>query len=319
MKKSWGFLTVAVTFLLPAIFFCARYNENSAPKYYERSEKIMGTTVTLKASGISAKTAVDKSFAALFKFVENVNDDVNSLNESAGSDTFVKISPEVFEMLKLARLYSELTDGAFDVTVGAAVDLWRTARKNKIPPSPAEIETVKLLVGFEHLHLNEKETGARLDLVGAKINLGGVGKGYGVDIIRKIFEDEGIRDGIIDFGTSSIFAFGKKRIGLKNPRGKHEISEVVEIENAALSTSGDYEQFFVANGRRFHHIIDPKTCLPTDNGVASVTIALKKDVENCGAISDILSTSLLILGKDSSQKILETLPPKSVVIFWEEK
>ena len=303
---------LAATLLLTAIFVCGC---GEKVERYERSEKMMGTVVTLKASGVSAKTAVDKSFAELFKFVETVKADAENLNSAAGSEAFVKVSPEVFEMLKLSRRYSELTGGAFDVTVGAAVDLWRNARKTKILPSLDEIDAARNLVGFEHLHLNEAEHSARLDLVGAKINLGGIGKGYGVDIVRKIFSEHGITDGMIDFGTSSIFVFGKKKIGIKNPRNDNELSEVVELENAALSTSGDYEQFFIADGRRYHHIINPKTCLPTDNGVASVTITVKGSVENCGAISDILSTSFLILGEESAQKLLEDLPPKSVEIL----
>lgn len=303
---------LAATFMLTAIFICGCVNE--PPPTFERTEKIMGTLVTLKASGGNAGVAVDESFTMLFKFVKTVKTDVDLLNDGAGSGQFVKISAEVFEMLKLAQHYSELTDGAFDVTVGAAVDLWRTARKTKKLPTPEELADVRKVVGFEHLHLNETEQSAMLDLAGVKINLGGVGKGYGVDIVREIFAKYGINDGIIDFGTSSIFVFGKKKIGIKNSRSDGDLSEIVELENAALSTSGDYEQFFVANGRRWHHIIDPKTCLPTDNGVASVTVIVPDNVENCGTVADILSTSVFTLGEDLGKTFCKNLPKISVYI-----
>ena len=101
------------------------------------------------------------------------------MNESAGSGEFVKVSAGVFEMLKLSQHYSELTGGAFDVTLGAAIDLWRNARKSKTLPSPEEIDAVKNFVGYKPLNLNESEQSAMIDTFGVKINLGGVGKGYG--------------------------------------------------------------------------------------------------------------------------------------------
>ena len=298
--------------LLTAIFISGRTNEIST--HYERTEKVMGTFVTLKAQGKNSRAAVDESFDEIFALIKNIQNDVTKLNESAGSGEFVKVSPDVFTILKLSQYYSELTGGAFDVTCGAAVDLWRNARKSGTLPSPDQIDSVKNLVGYKHLLLNEAEQSAKLDLAGVKVNLGGVGKGYGSDVARKIFLKQGITDGIIDFGTSSIFAFGKKKIGIKNPRNDDEIAQVIELEDAALSTSGDYEQFFIVDGRRYHHIINPKTCSPADNGIASVTIALRGNFDNCGAVTDILSTSVLILGQEHSKNFLKNLPVESVII-----
>ena len=306
----------AAIFFLTAIFICACGNEKiSEPEHYERAEKIMGTIVTLKAQGKNSKAAVDESFDEIFKLVDVIKADTKILNETAGSGEFIKISADVFKMLKLSQNYSELTDGAFDVTIGAAVDLWRNARKEKILPAPEEIDAVKNFVGYKHLHLNEAEQSAMIDTAGMKINLGGVGKGYCADVARKIFIKHAITDGIIDLGTSSIFAFGKKKIGLKNPQAENKISEVIELENDALSTSGDYEQFFIVDGRRYHHIIDPKTCSPADNGIASVSVTVSGDVENCGTIADILSTAILIRGEDSDENFLKNLPIKSVVKY----
>ena len=300
--------------LLTAIFICGCGKEVEQVNHYERTEKIMGTLVTLKAQGKNSRAAVDESFDEIFALVEDIKADVTKLNDSAGSGEFVKVSPDVFTILKLSQHYSELTDGAFDVTVGVAVDLWRNARKSETLPLKEEIDSARKLVGYKHLILNEAEQSAKLDLVGVKVNLGGVGKGYGVDVARRIFIKHGITDGIIDFGTSSIFAFGKKKIGLRNPRGEHEVSEVIELDNSALSTSGDYEQFFIVEGRRYHHIINPKTCLPTDNGIASVSVIVSSDVESCGAVADISSTAILVLGENNSKEFLKDSPTVSVII-----
>ncbi|MBQ9487112.1 MAG: FAD:protein FMN transferase [Selenomonadaceae bacterium] len=289
MKKFFSALLILATLF---IFGC----QDSAPVTYERSEKVMGTLVTLKATGQDAQGTVDESFAKIFEFVENVKVDVKNLNDGAGNGEFVKISPAVFEVLKISQEYAEKTNGAFDVTIGAAVDLWKVAKKNKILPTPEEIDAVKNLVGYKHLHLDEKNGSAYLDTAGVKINLGGVGKGYGVDIARKIFIQHKISDGLIDFGTSTIYAFGKKNIGVKNPRGDG-LAEVLEVENAAISTSGDYENFFEIDGKRYHHIINPVTCMPAENSAGSSTVIIPSDVENCGTVADILSTANFIQNK----------------------
>jgi len=284
MKKILMSLLIFTTLF---IFGCKE------PVTYERTEKVMGTLVTLKATGDDAQVAVDESFAKIFEFVDAVKVDVKNLNDGAGNGQFVKISPEVFEVLKISKEYYGLTDGAFDVTIGAAVDLWKVARKNKSLPTLEEIDAVKVLVGSEHLHLDEKNCSAYVDTAGVKINLGGVGKGYGADIARKIFLRYKINDGLIDFGTSTIYAVGKKSIGIKNPKGDG-LTEIIEIENAAVSTSGDYENFFVVDGKRYHHIIDPVTCAPVESDGASSTVTVSNDVENCATVADILSTSKFI-------------------------
>lgn len=292
MKKFFVALLVMAFFILGC----------KSPVTYERTENIMATVVTLKATGIDAQVAVDESFEKIFEFVEDVKVDVKKINDGAGNGEFVKISPNVFEVLKISQEYAEITGGAFDVTIGAAVDLWKVAKKNKSLPAQEEISRVKNFVGYKHLHLDEKKCSVYLDTAGMKINLGGVGKGYGVDIARKIFLQHGIFDGLIDFGTSTIFAVGTKRIGLRNPRAEN-FSDVVEISDAAISTSGDYENFFEVDGKRYHHIINPATCQPVDSGVISATVKVSNEVENCGTVADILSTSVFILGKERSEKI----------------
>lgn len=276
-----------------------------AEKNYTRTEEIFNTPVMMNASGENAKIAVDESFEKIFEFVEKIKTDTKNLNENAGKN-FVKISPEVFEMLKISRKYSEMTGGAFDVTIGAAIDLWKNARKNKILPSEEEISEIKNLIGYENLILDEKNLSAKLAKVGMKINFGGVGKGYGVDIARKIFEKYEIDDGIINFGTSSIFAFGEKKIGIKNPHEKN-LSEIILLKNSALSTSGDYENFFILDGKKYHHIINPQTCKPTESGINSVSVEVSGDIENCGAVADILSTTIFVFGKERGKNFISKI------------
>ena len=293
---------ILIAAMIFAVFFMSSCGKNT--ENYSRTEEIFGTPVMMSASGENAKIAVDESFEKIFEFVEKIKADTKNLNENAGKN-FIKISPEVFEVLKISRKYSEMTDGAFDVTMGAAIDLWKVARKNQKLPSEEEILNAKNLIGYENLILDEKNLSAKLEKVGMKINLGGVGKGYGTDIARKIFEKYKIADGIINFGTSSIYAFGEKKIGIKNPRVEGEISEIILLKNSALSTSGDYENFFILDGKKYHHIINSQTCKPTESGINSVSVEVSGEIENCGAVADILSTTIFILGEERGKNFVE--------------
>ena len=264
----------------------------------ERSEIKMGTVITLKATGSNAQAAVEESFAKISELEKNIYADVQKIEAASGNGEKIKISPEVYEILETAQKYSELTDGAFDITCGAAVELWRIDTKNPRVPTNDELSAVKNFVGHEHLHLRDGT--AYLDLRGVKLNLGGVAKGYGVDLVRKIFSAHGIHDGLIDFGNSTIFAIGKKKIGIKNPDNPSELAEIVEIKDCAISTSGDYEKFFIVEGRRYSHIIDPKTCAPANSTISSISVVVSNDVKNCATVSDILSTAFFVNGNNNS-------------------
>ena len=292
MKKFFTVMILLTTILLTG---CGN-------SHCERSENFMGTIITLKADGSDAQSAVDEGFRAIEALQKNIFADLQKIEDAAESGEFVEVSPDVYKILEIAQIFSELTDGAFDVTVGAAIELWGFDKKNFRVPTDDELANVKNFVGYKHLHLRDGKV--YLDKRGVKIKLGGVAKGYGVDLVREIFVAHGINDGLIDFGTSTIFAVGKKKIGVKNPRVENELSAVVELKNSALSTSGDYEKFFVANGHHYGHIFDPKTCSPIEWKNFSVTVMVDGSVKNCGTVADILSTTAFVMGKERVEKIL---------------
>lgn len=267
----------------------------------ERSEILMETVITLKVTGSDAQAAIDESFTRIAELEKNIFADVKKIEESAGNGEFIEISPEVYEILEIAQKYSELTNGAFDVTCGAAVELWGIETKNSRVPNLEEIAAVKNFVGREHLHLHNGK--AQIDLRGVKLNLGGIAKGYGVDLTRKIFAKYGIRDGLIDFGNSTIFAIGNKKIGIKNPDDPSKLAEIVEIKDCAISTSGDYEKFFIVEGRRYAHIIDPKTCAPAASGISSISVIVSDDEKNCATVADIFSTAFFVTGIERAEEI----------------
>ena len=289
------------TFLSLMIFVTTALFYGCGVTTCERSEIAMGTVVTLKATGSNAQATVEESFARIAELEKNISADVQKIEDAAEVE-FVKISPEVYEILETAQEYSELTDGAFDVTCGAAVELWGIGTKNPRVPTDDELDAVKNFVGHEHLHLRDGM--AYLDLRGVKLNLGGVAKGYGVDLARKTFAKHGINNGLIDFGNSTIFAIGKKKIGIKNPNNPSELTEIIELKDCAISTSGNYEKFFIIEGHRYSHIIDPKTCTPANPTISSISVVVSADEKNCATVSDILSTTLFVTDRYCTEEIL---------------
>ena len=260
----------------------------------ERSDIAMDTVITLKAKGANAQVAIDEGFNRIAALEKSIMADIAKINAAAGSENFVQVSQDTYEMLKTAQEYSERTNGAFDITIGAAVELWNVGGESPRVPSNEEIEAIKSFVGYRHLHLKDEECSARLDLKGVKIDLGALAKGYAVDLVRQIYIDNKIKDGLINFGTSTIYAFKKKRIGIKDPQQIDKIREVIKLKNAAISTSGDYIKYFVIDGKRYHHIIDPRTCEPAQSGVSSVSVIVDGSVEHCAMIADILSTAAFV-------------------------
>jgi thiamine biosynthesis lipoprotein len=239
--------------------------------------------------------------------------DVLRLNAAAGKDA-VKLSPEVIEVLGLARHYSELTGGKFDVTFAALSGLWRFDQDmDRVVPSRAAIAARLPLIGWQDLVVDAAAGTAALRRRGMSVNLGGIGKGYAVDRASAILRRRGFADFLVQAG-GDLYVGGRPkgrawRLGIQDPRGPADTPfAIVELSNATFSTSGDYERFFMQDGRRYHHIIDPATGQPA-MASRSVTLVTSKAVE-----ADALAKAVFILGPDAGLKLIEQLPGVEGVI-----
>ena len=148
------------------------------------------------------------------------------------------------------------------------------------------------------------------------VDAGGIAKGMAADEVRKIYRKHGIKNGLINLGGSSLYALGVNnedkpwRIGLRHPRkddAKEKIA-VLPLTDEALSTSGDYERFFETDGQRYHHIIDPRLGRPAPSGLMSVTITAADKLEDAGMLTDLLTTTVFVLGPEQGTRFLRTLP-----------
>ena len=239
--------------------------------------------------------------------------DVTRLNAAAGQVP-VAVSAEVFEVLTLGRQISEWTGGKFDVTFGALSGLWKfdQDQDDSIPPRAAVVARLPD-VDYSALELDPARRTAFLGRRGMRVHLGGIGKGYAVDRGAALLRARGITDFVIQSG-GDLFVSGRRgdrpwRLGIRDPRGPADRSfATLDLSNGTFSTSGDYERFFLNNGVRYHHILDPDLGEPA-RGCRSVTIVADKAV-----LADALSTGVFILGPEKGMALIERLPDVEGVI-----
>jgi thiamine biosynthesis lipoprotein len=218
----------------------------------------------------------------------------------------VKVSPELFFVLQKAEEVSRKTDGAFDVTVGPMVSLWRTARKSGRLPTPKEIASARKRVGWRKVRLDPRRRTVRLLAAGMKLDLGGIAKGYADDEALKVLNARGIRRALVEAGGDIVTGDPPPnqkgwRIEIENmgPEGKPGF---VTISNQAISTSGDTAQYVEIGGRHYSHVVDPRTGLGLTSRV-NVTVLARR-----GITTDSLSTALSVLGPEEGRKLLQSFP-----------
>ena len=294
---------------------------SDAPRLVERSRLSMGSTLRLAAwtsDQAGAQTAFDEVFAE-FDRLENMmsvwrpGSDILRVNQAAGVRP-VPVSADLRDVLKEARQISEWTDGKFDVTFGALAGLWKFDQdQDNVVPDMREVRRRLPLIDYRAIQIDNTAGTVFLTRKGMSMHLGGIGKGYAIDHGVAILRRHGFRDFMIQAG-GDMYVAGLKdgrpwRLGIQDPRGpsNHSFAEL-DLSDGTFSTSGDYERFFMKDGRRYHHILDPAVGEPA-RGSRSVTI-----VANRGVVADGLSTGVFILGPEAGMALIERLPDVEGVI-----
>lgn len=296
-------------------------NVTATSHLIERAGLAMGSELNLTAwtsDSAAAEAAFDASFNDFNRLdrlmsVWKEDSDILRLNAAAG-DHAVQVNPDTFEALRIAKEIGDWTGGKFDVTFGALSNLWRFDQdQDDRIPDPAEVKRRLPLIDYQALVLDEHTGTAFLRRKGMRAHLGGIGKGYAVERSVKIFRDRGLKDFMIQAG-GELYVGGKKgerpwKLGINDPRGPGGSSfAAVELSDATFSTSGDYERFFIKDGVRYHHILDPDTGGPA-RGCRSVTIVADRPV-----LADGLSTGVFVLGPEKGMALIERLPNVEGVI-----
>ena len=287
----------------------------------ERSRLSMGSEVRLTAWTADEPRAL-RAFEQVFIEFDRLDrllsvwhpeSDVSRINAAAGRAP-VTVAPETLEVLHAARQIGDWTDGKFDVTFGALSGLWKFDhdQDDRVPPL-AEVQSRLPLVDYRALEVDAAARTASLRRPGMRVHLGGIGKGYAVDRAAALLRAQGLTDFLIQSG-GDLYAAGRRgdrpwRAGIQDPRGAaDQLFAVMDLRDETFSTSGDYERFFLRDGRRYHHILDPDDGVPA-RGCRSVTIVARKAM-----LADALSTGVFVLGHEAGMALIERLPDVEGVI-----
>lgn len=243
---------------------------------------------------------------------------VSQLNFSNGALP-LKIDLHTFSVLKAAQRYYKLSEGAFDITAAPLTSLWRACINNKVLPLENKIHSLLAFVSGEGITFDEKSLTVQLQN-GQAIDLGGIGKGYAADMALEICKDNGINSAFINLG-GNVKTLGKKingepwMIGLQDPRSKRgDFIAALSISDNSVVTSGDYEKYFEVSGKRYHHILDPKTGYPSKSDLMSATIVSKFSID-----ADALSTAVFVSGLDRGMELIKKSPGTEGVLITKEK
>ncbi len=224
---------------------------------------------------------------------------ISRINRQAGKEP-VPVDRDTFAVLRQAKAYGELTEGAFDVTVGPLADLWRRALREKQLPGDEAIWQTMELVDYRDVLLDEGAQTVLLRQSGQRIDLGGIAKGYAVDGLRDLLRQRDVRRALLDLGGTVATLGCRLPVGIRNPfLPQGAPMGTLMLEDRVVVTSGVYERCAYMGGRRYHHIVDPRTGYPAESGLVSVSLVGER-----GAALDALATAALILGPEQSMPLL---------------
>jgi len=292
-----------------------------APHVVERSRPAMGSQLRLSAwttddaPAVSAFERVFREFDRLESLLSvwKPGSDVIRINDAAGREP-VTVSDDTLTVLAAAAQASEWTGGKFDITFGALADIWKFDHdQDNTVPNRRAIEARLPFVDYRLVQIDRTNRTAFISKAGARIHLGGIGKGYAVDRAAAILRERGLHDFLIQSG-GDLYVAGRNgngpwKLGINDPRGPAgQTFATLELGDGTFSTSGDYERFFIKDGTRFHHLIDPDRGEPA-TGTRSVTI-----VADRAMLADVLSTGVFIMGPSAGMALIERLPQVEGVI-----
>lgn len=312
-KLITAFLLLIPVFLLVG---CATslLADKPTPEYITKSEFLLNTQVTINLYDKQEEALLDQCFTLISKY-ENIysrtleGSELYHINQGTAphEGRTYRISDEMSELLKYGLYYSELSGGAFDITIEPLSSLWDFTAMNPKLPSYLDIQAAIPFVDYRNIDLKQNELIFHKDGVG--IDLGAIAKGYIADRIKDYLKSEGVQSAMINLG-GNVLCIGTKpngkpfRVGIQKPfADRNEIIGVVDTFDLSIVSSGVYERCFTIDNVLYHHILNPKTGYPYDNGLISVTILSKQSVDGDG-----LSTTCFALGLIKGLELIESLP-----------
>lgn len=291
--------------------YLAITRKDKAPAPFQQSQGVIFGTVynasyqcdsSLNASILEELHAVDRSLSMF-----NPKSTISRINSGESDET----DPLLRTILQVSAEVSRATDGAFDITVAPLVNAWGFGFKQGALPDSAQVDSLRQLIGWNRISLKDNRL-VRED-PRMVIDLSAVAKGFGSDCVAEMFRRKGIENFMIEIGgevvTSGVNAKGNPwRIGVNKPEEdststQNQLQTILQMNNCAMATSGNYRNFYISNGRKIAHTIDPKTGYPVQHSILSSTV-----IGPTCAVADAFATSFMVMGMEKSLKVLEKHP-----------
>lgn len=316
---------------------------------------MMDTAVTIKVflpdstGEPQAATAIAAVFAELERLDSlmssyRADSEVAAINRAAGANNTgnasqaneIGISTDVDSVIRAAQYVSACTEGAFDITIAPVLRLWGFGTDSLAVPSRNAITSRLPLVNFRHLRLRRKSAvpshaspdslnqnlaTISFEQPGMAIDLGGIAKGYAADVAARMLAQRGYDDVLIAVGgdlrmTATALTAGKRYIWIKHPRQPDKFFARFRLDRGAVSTSGDYERYFERDGKRYHHILDPRSGFPAGENPDGTQIVSVTVVSHCTILSDGFETPIFVMGLERGLALAESLPGLEAVMVY---
>ncbi|MCJ7592781.1 MAG: FAD:protein FMN transferase [Woeseiaceae bacterium] len=304
-------------FYVPLLLLVACGGDSQLPSY-DLGGSAMGTTFNITLVAPPADTDLDLLKASIYEKLEHIENiastyrsesELSLFNSSASTD-WITVTPELCSMISAAQEVSVATQGAFDITVGPLVNLWGFGppQQDSELPTNEEIHAAQANVGYAALQTDCDKSLMRKATPGTYLDLSGWAKGYAVDEIAVLLNAKHLENYLVEIGGELRIRGhnaeqGKFSIALEKPLQNNDMTyTVLAISDVAVATSGDYRNFFMHDGHRYSHTIDPRTGRPVDHDLTAVTV-----VSTSTAFADAMATALLVLGPEDGHALAEKL------------
>lgn len=317
--KKWH-LPFLILLLVGTVFIIGKHQKKEAP--FQKDEGVIfGTTYhttyqfdrDLHDEIMETLQQVDNSLSMF-----NQQSTLSRINANESSDTDSLLE----EVFTLAQRISEETNGAFDVTVAPLVHAWGFGFKHDALPDSAQVDSLRQLIGWKHVSLENHQI--KKDIPGVVMDFSAIAKGFGSDQVAKLFQQYGIQNYMVEIGGEVVTGGTNPkcelwRIGINKPETDstlmdNKIEQVIQMDDCAMATSGNYRNFYYKDGRRIAHTIDPHTGYPVQHNILSSTVIAPTCAE-----ADGFATSFMVLGLENAQEILSNNPQlKAYFIYTDE-
>jgi thiamine biosynthesis lipoprotein len=274
----------------------------------------LGTVNTISVSGFADEAVVYRAAERVRELHRRLSafggdSEISAVNAAAGKH-YVRVHDDTYELVRKAKIYAGLTGGAFDPTVRPLVGLWNIGGQAPAVPDTGEICDALCLTSFKDILTDDRHKSIMLRRPRMAVDLGAIAKGYAADEVRRILLENGVTEAVVNLGGTVTVLGTARTVGIQHPdRKTGNPMGAVTLRDQAAVTSGSYEKYFMKDGRRCHHLIDPHTGYPADSGLKSVTLIGASALE-----LDALSTAVFVLGAETGNRLVEKLGLQAVYV-----